>query len=42
LGKLLSAINSPIQGLVNVLNGPSRSFVQVLNAYAEKQAASAA
>ena len=42
LGKLLSAINSPIQGLVNVLNGPSRTFVQVLNAYAEKQAASAA
>jgi len=37
LGKLLGLINSPIQGLVNVLSGPSRSFVQVLNAYAEKQ-----
>lgn len=37
LSKLLGLINSPIQGLVNVLSGPSRSFVQVLNAYAEKQ-----
>jgi len=37
LGKLLGLINSPIQGLVNVLSGPSRSFVQVLNAYALKQ-----
>ena len=42
LGKLLGTINSPIQGLVNVLSGPSRSFVQVLNAYAQKQAESAA
>lgn len=42
LGKLLSAINSPIQGLVNVLSGPSRSLVQVLNAYAEKQGDGAA
>ena len=37
LGKLLGVLNSPIQGLVNVLSGPPRSFVQVLNAYAEKQ-----
>lgn len=42
LGKLLGTINSPIQGLVNVLSGPSRSFVQVLNAYAQKQAEAAA
>ena len=41
LGKLLGLINSPIQGLVNVLSGPSRSFVQVLNAYAEKQGSGA-
>ena len=41
LGKLLGLINSPIQGLVNVLSGPPRSFVQVLNAYAEKQGAAA-
>jgi len=41
LGKLLGVINSPIQGLVNVLSGPSRGFVQVLNAYAEKQGAAA-
>lgn len=41
LGKLLGLINSPIQGLVNVLSGPSRGFVQVLNAYAEKQGAAA-
>jgi large subunit ribosomal protein L10 len=37
LGKLLGLMNSPIQGLVNVLSGPSRSFVQVVNAYAQKQ-----
>ena len=37
LGKLLGLINSPIQGLVNVLSAPSRSFVQVVNAYAQKQ-----
>ena len=42
LGKLLGTINSPIQGLVNVLSGPSRSLVQVLNAYAEKQGGEAA
>jgi len=41
LGKLLGLINSPIQGLVNVLSGPSRGFVQVLSAYAEKQGAAA-
>lgn len=41
LGKLLGTLNSPIQGLVNVLSGPSRSFVQVLNAYAEKQGGAA-
>jgi hypothetical protein len=38
---LLGLINSPIQGLVNVLSGPSRGFVQVLSAYAEKQGAAA-
>lgn len=37
LSKLLGLLNSPAQGLVNVLSGPSRSFVQVLNAYAQKQ-----
>jgi large subunit ribosomal protein L10 len=36
LGQMLGLINSPIQGLANVLGGPSRSLVQVLNAYAAK------
>jgi large subunit ribosomal protein L10 len=42
LAKVLGTINSPIQGLVNVLSGPSRSFVQVLNAYAQQQGERAA
>jgi len=44
-GKLLSAINSPLAGLVQSLVGPQQALVRILNQYAEtlpKQASPAA
>ncbi|EGY80792.1 50S ribosomal protein L10 [Peptoniphilus indolicus ATCC 29427] len=37
VAKLLGSMNSPIQGLVNVLNGNIRGLAVVLNAIAEKK-----
>ncbi|MBM3256054.1 MAG: 50S ribosomal protein L10 [Candidatus Moranbacteria bacterium] len=36
LGKIVSTIQEPVSGFVNVLAGPVRSFVQVMKAIAEK------
>ncbi len=39
LSMLLSGLNSPITGLVNVLQGPVRNLVYTLNAIKEKKQA---
>jgi large subunit ribosomal protein L10 len=39
LGRVVSALNSPVSGLVNVLAGPTRNLVYALSAVAAKKAA---
>lgn len=37
IGKFLGSLNSPLQGLVNVMNGTLKGFAVALNAIAEKK-----
>ena len=37
IGKFLGGLNSPLQGMVNVMNGSLKGFVVALNAIAEKK-----
>lgn len=37
IGKFLGGLNSPLQGMVNVMNGTLKGFVVALNAIAEKK-----